>query len=267
MALEAYNQGLSALEAWCRDNPEDIDQELELTVLSSGGLSETGSMLLRAIRNLNIAAMNVLLRHGADPFAKMRVDHPFHNMGDGNSAIHLAARTEVHNRDEEASTARVIELLLDAGVDVDTTNPRGTTALMFAAHRDHLSCVKLLLSRNADVFHRNNQGDDAQSLSRVYPIKYAVAEFLAEVKKAGGWRPYVTAPRLRLVVLRALCDRRRATPPGGVLARAFALPQDVLWYVLAFWRHDRDYLGPNSYAANREFELWRDDRNYLFPDS
>ena len=249
MAREAYNQGLSALEAWCRDNPEDIDRELELTIISSVG-SETGSILLRAIRNLNIAAMNVLLRHGADPFAKMRVDHPFGAdpyMGDGDSAIHLAARTEVHNRDEEASTARVIELLLDAGVDVDTTNPRGTTALMFAARRDHLSCVKLLLSRNADVFHRNNQGDDAQSLSPVYPIKYAVAEFLAEVKKAGGWRPYVTAPRLRLVVLRALCDRRRATPPAGsVLARAFDLPHGVFWNVVGYWRHGLDYLGPGD---------------------
>ena len=73
------------------------------------------------------------------------------------------------------------------------------------------------------------------------------ADLLAAVRAAGGWLPYVDAPRKELLALRqrlpALRDRGRAAPSSSVRAheRLFLdTPDDVFTSVLAFWRSDRD---------------------------
>ena len=97
----------------------------------------------------------------------------------------------------------------------------------------------------------------------------ATANFLEDVKAAGGWKAYLRAPRVQLVRLRSLCDRGRAAPPSvasklsqlrtlsaaevAVFARLFGaptprtprassgrLPNEIFWHILAFWRTDRD---------------------------
>jgi hypothetical protein len=74
------------------------------------------------------------------------------------------------------------------------------------------------------------------------------ADLLAAVRAAGGWLPYVNAPRKELLALRqrlpALRERGRAAPSSSVRAheRLFLeTPDDVFTSVLAFWRSDRDY--------------------------
>ena len=68
---------------------------------------------------------------------------------------------------------------------------------------------------------------------------------------AGGWKPYSNAPRVELVQLRELCERDRASPssspstppPESILERLFdvaALPKEVFWHVISFWRSSRD---------------------------
>ena len=84
------------------------------------------------------------------------------------------------------------------------------------------------------------------------------AALLADVQSEGGWARYARRPRSRLLALRALCERGRATPPKGILARLFPnappperrsrrlnaisrpLPKEVFWTILAYWRSDRD---------------------------
>lgn len=63
--------------------------------------------------------------------------------------------------------------------------------------------------------------------------------FLRNVVDAGGWKLYVRAPRVALVILRRLCERDRAHPPPE-LTRLFALDKFIFWRVLSFWRCDRD---------------------------
>ena len=65
------------------------------------------------------------------------------------------------------------------------------------------------------------------------------ARCLEIVVAAGGWKPYVRAPRVSLVVLRRLCEKERARPPPE-LACLFALDKFIFWRVLSFWRSDRD---------------------------
>ena len=92
------------------------------------------------------------------------------------------------------------------------------------------------------------------------------AALLADVQSEGGWARYARRPSLskncarysRLLALRALSERGRATPPKGILARLFPnappperrsrrlnaisrpLPKEVFWTILAYWRSDRD---------------------------
>ena len=74
-----------------------------------------------------------------------------------------------------------------------------------------------------------------------------IADLLAAVRAAGGWLPYVNAPRKELLALRqrlpALRDRGRAAPSSSVRAHEqlfLDTPFDVFTSVLAFWRTDRD---------------------------
>ena len=73
-----------------------------------------------------------------------------------------------------------------------------------------------------------------------------IASFLAAVRAAGGWQPYVDAPRAELLALRErLLDLRppRAAPSSTVGAHAWLFldaDDDVFAAVLAFWRSDRD---------------------------
>ena len=67
--------------------------------------------------------------------------------------------------------------------------------------------------------------------------------FITNVRRAGGWKPFVRASRVSLVVLRSLCEKGRARPPPE-LDRLFALDKFIFWRVLAFWRTDLDLPHP-----------------------
>ena len=114
--------------------------------------------------------------------------------------------------------------------------------------RDPLELNKLLLSRGASLDLRDSSGLDPEALARQCSHT-AIAEFLAEVRAAGGWAKYVAAPRADLLALRhelpSLRERGRASP-STVRAheRLFlntTLPDDVFGHILAYWRTARDY--------------------------
>jgi len=125
--------------------------------------------------------------------------------------------------------------------------------------------IRLLLSRGANLDARDDNGRDAEAWARHYNHTEAAA-LLADVRLAGGWRSYVRVPRKRLLVLRVLCERSRASTEDGLLRRLFPwqppvqekqgpttraarrartpqaapLPKEVFWLILKFWRSDRD---------------------------
>ena len=110
-------------------------------------------------------------------------------------------------------------LLLDCGADVDALDPdRGRTPLMRAADRTrsvpaevmpaHLAMVRLLLSRGADVRKKDRMGHQAHQIAA---MGTPVRALLSDVRAAGGWRSYVHRDRMRLLVLRALCEKGRAS--------------------------------------------------------
>ena len=72
------------------------------------------------------------------------------------------------------------------------------------------------------------------------------------MRAAGSFKRYANAPRLQLVVLRKLAESGRAVATRGVATRLFAprrrlqamgsraLPDELFWRILQFWRTDRD---------------------------
>ena len=176
------------------------------------------------------SAINWLLKHGAD----------VHLGWPGNFGMMPLHNAASENRCEPAG------LLLDAGARVDDCDQSGLTALHFAAAHNHPTMCKLLLSRGASLDARNHDGRDPEAWAQRCGST-TTAAFLAAIRAAGGWLPWLEAPRKELLALRqrlpALRDRGRAAPSSSVRAheRLFLdTPDDVFTSIVAFWRSERD---------------------------
>ena len=154
-----------------------------------------------------------------------------------------------------------VEALLDAGADIDIREIRddepGRTALHCHAIRGHSALVKVLVHRGANVLSADENGDNALDLARwsERPHNVETAAFL-EHATAAALTAYSNAPRVDLVQLRELCERGRATPPPeSILERLFdstALPKEVFWHILSFWRSSQD----KSLSLYRQCHCW-----------
>ena len=75
----------------------------------------------------------------------------------------------------------------------------------------------------------------------------ACKDLILGVRAAGSWRAYARLPRKRVLRLRSLMLRGRAKPrrtgAPNVVARAFKLPNEMAWKVLAFWRMESEVTG------------------------
>lgn len=170
-----------------------------------------------------------LVNHGADVGA---VDlYPY----GGFTPLHFAAS---YTKTDAAV------LLIDAGADVDARSYYQYTALHFAKST---ALCKLLLSRGASLDARDRKNRDPETYAR--EESYMTVNLLADVRRAGGWKQYVAAPRAELLALRRdlpLLRARGRAGPSTVRAheRLFlntSLPDDVFAHVLSFWRSARDY--------------------------
>ena len=79
----------------------------------------------------------------------------------------------------QAGDVAAVRMLLDAGrVEVDASEPDGTTALHWAAHRDDLAIVELLIGAGADVNLTNDYGVTPLSLACTNGSAQVVARLL-----------------------------------------------------------------------------------------
>ena len=123
---------------------------------STMNFGEGTTPLMRAARTGDVAVMRALLDGGANPFL---------TLNDGTNALLLAAgqgyggvrgdgiRIVVPTQEDAAGA---VQLLLDRGVDVDSFNSAGNTALHAAINRGE-AVVKVLASRKARLL-RNKAG-------------------------------------------------------------------------------------------------------------
>ena len=146
-------------------------------------------------------------------------------------------------------------VLIDGGANVNARDRNGNQPLHNVVFRSSpLALAKVLVRRGADLSAKGAHGLDAEEFNTRFG-NVEVANFLRDVKAAGGWKPYARAPRIELVRLRSLCARGHASPPPEpILERLFGaqvsptkskaarvpLPNEVFWHVLSYWRTSRD---------------------------
>lgn len=118
---------------------------LFLFICSGFALTEDRELFFKSAAGANLEQLEALLeKEGADINIK---SHPC-----GLTALMIGAR---------AGHIEVVEILIDAGADIDLQNQRGRTALMFASSRGHLDILKLLVSKGADINLKDQQGNTA----------------------------------------------------------------------------------------------------------
>ena len=140
------------------------------------------------------------------------------------SSVQAAAYDDLI-RAAEMGDARGIERLLDRGMDVNTTDPKGNTILMIAVREGQRDVVWALVRRKANANKRNQFGDTAlmmASLKGDREIARMLIEFGGAEVKHSGWAPIHYA--------------------------AFEDREEMIRYLIAKGA-DKDALAPNGYTA------------------
>ena len=246
----ARNGDTAAIQEWFSTGTRDPDEKDEcsetlLTCAASGG---------------SIEAMLIILAHGASVHAS-----------NGSRETPLIATVC------SGQLAAAI-VLLDHGAEVDArTNGNGSTPLMKSGVCGHCEMIRLLLHRGADLDVRDSNGKTALDIARRPLARLAgwlgqqseAADLLADVRRAGGWQPYVRYPRFRLLMLRILAEQGRAETQDPLLRRlglfpagppapestkrpreayraqkGGLIPRGIFMHIAGYWRSNRDYLGP-----------------------
>lgn len=175
----------------------------------------------------------------------------------------------------------LMEMCLNRGANVDTTGgPHESTSLLLVI-KNHLHytrndsttdarlrAIRLLLSRGANLNLRSGEFNprplecafDISQYGANGPLRGECLAYLSDVIRAGGWRRFVNVPRKSILVLRELCLRGRATPPGALANLCAATtPTSIVWCVLKFWRSDREpYIPPTQIRLS----VWPEDEEY-----
>ncbi len=163
----AAKLGLTQVLDFLRYNGVDLNSKL------------SGPTLLQvAAENVEVSAVDYLLKHGADVHA---------NEGEFRSAI-VAAAASPHFNEAEA----VISLLIKRGAHVESEDSNGMRPLHFAARNGAIGVIKILLGARAYVDGKSGYGQTPLHTASVEGQKEAVDILLkhgANVKKVdeAGW--------------------------------------------------------------------------------
>ncbi len=124
------------------------------------GLLTTGTTpLLRAAKALDAPAVRLLLARGADvTLPNARGVTPLMAAA-GMGSVDADTRGFYLSEDVEQRAIRTLQLLLDAGGDVNASDPRGLTPLHEAARWGWNDVVQFLVANGADLLARDSRGN------------------------------------------------------------------------------------------------------------
>jgi ankyrin repeat protein len=122
--------------------------------------------LIRAAKAGDLPAMKLLLTHGANPSLPTASGITCLMAAAGNGSTGLDTRGRYKT---EAQAIAAVDLLLDAGVDVNQKDNSGQTALHGAASWGWNDLVKTLVARNADLLAKDARGRTAADIAKGAP--------------------------------------------------------------------------------------------------
>jgi ankyrin repeat protein len=115
---------------------------------------------------------------------KPKLDYQDPNSQDGNTALMLAAKFS-----STKSTEKTVQLLIDAGANVNKQNKLGSTALILAAYYSNTSSentVAILINAGADLNKQNNNGLTALMLATNKSKTTSTENIVAMLIEAGA---------------------------------------------------------------------------------
>lgn len=123
-----------------------------------GSLGDGATALMRAAKGVDLAAMEVLLKGGANPLL---------GMTNGSNALLLLAATRVGTAPGAISVENVVKairMLAERGANLNSANARGETALHIAARQGSNAIVRALGDLGADLNVTDRSGKTALDL-------------------------------------------------------------------------------------------------------
>lgn len=147
--------------------PQRLTNAFEIGVFQSPGsgrLTQIGSTpVLVAAKSSDAAMVQLLVDAGADAYA---------TTDDGTTALMMAAglgkraaREITYYRWSESQAIETLAVLLELGLDVNTKNAHGETALHAAAYHNANDLIRYLVSQNADIDAANGARQTALRLA------------------------------------------------------------------------------------------------------
>ena len=167
-------------------------------------------------------------------------------------------------------SSEIVRVLLSRGADINVVNCLGQNA------EDHARWALDTLEA-WDELPDDEDYDAWDQQFRLTGEVEKMIDVLVDVRRAGSWRRYSNEPRIRLFLLHALCEAKRAFPPPhpcvgvdfdppeplpwgvpptaaaaariraarlsdtpSLATRLYALPAPLVWNVLTFWASARD---------------------------
>jgi len=129
----------------------------------------------------NKTCLHILAENGQYELTKLILDQ-FTNTARRTAFVDAVVLTElegqrprdlasIHLASLKGHTA-IVELLLDSGVDVNCTNIKKDTPVLWAARGNHIETVRLLISRGADLQLENDKG----STPLYWAVRYGFTE-------------------------------------------------------------------------------------------
>ena len=213
------------------------------------------TLLMIAANHAAINCTRLLIARGANVNLANSRPTPNEHGGDGDqlmTPLHNAvAYFNLRGQRGTRNQLEIISLLLEAGARVNARTKTGVTPLghhldtiQNGCERSDTLVVSALLRAGASMDSCHTYGSAEDVLRHGYdPAEHEEGEVLSlleSVRAAGGWKRMKRIPHRKVLMLRALLARNRATPrpntpPHLVNLTRPSLPNEIVWRVLEYW--------------------------------
>jgi uncharacterized protein len=198
------------LDKGANPNAKVKDNTLTRTIFTMQWFQEDGATaFIRAAQSSDTALMKLLLQYGADPKARTSMGDTALTASGGIGWVDGVTYERSAKENLEA-----VQMLLDLGLDPNTANNEGRTALMGAALKGRPEVVQLLVDRGAKLdLHDRGSRDTHIPGATVAGLTFIALDY-AEGLVRVGVQSAVERPEAATLIRKLMADRGLPVPPA-----------------------------------------------------